>query len=1131
MSMKNHKNYFQLMHVMLYLLFFLIPETFAGTISMNNKIKSNSMGSGTDNESTTQQKTKKVTGVIKDEKGDPIIGANVLEKGTTNGTITNIDGFFSLNIKEDATLHVTFIGFSEQDVIVGKKNNLTVQLKENAKALDEVVVIGYGVQKKRDIVGAIEQVSGKVLENRSNPNIVRSMQGEIPGLTITMSDGKPSRSAGIHIRSAVNSIGAGGSALVLIDGVEGDLTTVNSEDVASISVLKDASSTAVYGARGSFGVVLVTTKAAVSGKPKIQYSANASLMKRTVEPEVVTNGLQWTNSFYNSYYNYKGQAPSTINNVFNKYVVGWNDWYDELVKRDADPTLEKARVNAKGYYDYFGNTDWHDIIYKDNTFATQHNVSISGGSDIATYMVSGAFYKYDGVYNEGNENFKRYNLRAKGTVKLRPWLKLENNTDFFRRKYHEPIVMYSNSSTDMSQIFPIQRQLEQQAFPMALEKNLDGTWTEASVYTGWAGFAEGTSYQENNKLDLRNTTTLTADILKDVLVAKADFTYFYNQSERDQVGNLYKGYVSPTVSVQHQTFSYLEKRTYNNEYLAANATLTFTPKLGENHSLKVLGGWNIEDKTYKSILINRQGLLIPDKPNFSLVDGDNYSIKDNGSYSWGFVGTFFRTNYSYKGKYLVEASGRYDGTSKFPTNQQWGFFPSASVGWRISEEPFMKSVKESCLDNLKVRASAGTSGNGLVDPYQYLSTMNVTKSTVLINGQYSPYTTAPTPIPSSLTWEKATTYDAGIDLDMFQGRLNSAFDYYKRYTTNMYVPGQELPAVYGNSAPYGNNADMRTDGWEFSIGWRDRFKVAGKDFNYNVKFMLWDNETYVTKYTSTTNTLPTIYSTSYYEGMKIGEIWGYRVAGFFQSKDDVANSPSQKQFTNYNGAGNVWEAGDIKFKNLNNDNVITNGSNTLADHGDLDIIGNTTPRYCYGINLGANWNGIGISMFWQGVGKRDWYPAKESSYFWGQYGRPYGFALPWHNDANQAGVDVDGNIVNGNAYWPRFRSYIAEVSGGALSNANDKYLQDASYLRLKTLTIDYAFPMKFVHKIGIQDLKVYVTGENLLTFTPMHKWAKNFDPEVIEAGDSDYYNDKGGAGDGYSYPMMKSFTFGVNVTF
>ena len=520
-----------------------------------------------------------------------------------------------------------------------------------------------------------------------------------------------------------------------------------------------------------------------------------------------------------------------------------------------------------------------------------------------------------------------------------------------------------------------------------------------------------------------------------------------------------------------------------------------------------------------------------EKPNFNLINGDSYYIQDNGSNQWAFLGYFYRLNYDFKGRYLAEVSGRYDGSSKFPSNQQWGFFPSGSVGWRVSEEPWMQGLRDKFLDNLKFRFSLGEAGNGLVSPYQYLSTMSVSKSSVVQNGNFLTYTNAPTPVPKSLTWEKVTTYDFGIDLDMFKNRFNLCFDIYRKNTTDMYVVGDELPAVYGNSAPKGNNADMRTDGWELSIGWKDGFNLAGKPFHYYVKGALWDNHSKITKYTATTNTLPTIYSTKYYKGMELGEIWGFCVDGFFQSKEDVANSPSQSWFTNYNGGGTVWEAGDVKFKDLDGSKAIDNGNNTLENHGDLKKIGNTTPRYCYSFSFGADWNGIGFSMFWQGVGKRDWYPAKESSLFWGQYGRAYGYDLPWHNASNQAGVDEDGNITNPNAYWPRFRSYIAEVTKGPLAQANDRYLQSAAYLRLKNVTVNYTFPKVLTSKIGIEKLMLYVSGENLLTFTPLHKHAKNFDPEVIGAGDPDGWNPVGSAGDGYSYPMMKSISFGLNVTF
>ena len=1080
--------------------------------------------------SLTGQAQAVMHGTVRDEKGEPLTGVSVFDKVTKKGIVTDANGNFSLVAGKGSVLHVSYVGYKDKDVYVGSKP-VQVTLIPDTKALDELVVVGYGTQKRRDIVGAVSTVSGDVLENRSNPNIVRSLQGEVPGMTVTLADGKPTRTGSIKIRGNVTSIGAGGSALVLVDGVEGDINAVNPDDIESISVLKDASSTAVYGARGAFGVILITTKKAKVGAPVINYSANVSVLQRTVKPQMVTNGLQWTTDFYNAYVNYKGKEPSTINNRFNKFIVSWDDWYSELQRRDADPTLDKVRVNDNGYYDYFGNTDWFDETYKNASFATQHNLSVSGGTSRATYYISGAYYQNNGVYRIGDEKFKRWNLKAVGTLRLNKWLRVKNNTELWKRTYHEPAVMYPYGQSDYSSLIPIQRQYETQGFPVATLRNPDGTWTEAAVYTGYAGMYEGTSYRELKKLTVKNTTAVTADIIPDVLQAKADFTYSYTHNYRDQVGNIYTGYIAPNVSVEHQNFSYLEYRYYDTEYKAANATLTYTPRMGEAHQLKAMGGWNIEEQDYKTTRVMRQGLLLKNMPNFDLVDGDNYYINDNGSNEWAFVGFFYRISYSYKNRYLLEASGRYDGSSKFPSNQQWGFFPSASLGWVLSEEPWMESLRSSFIDNMKLRLSAGEAGNGLVSPYQYLSTMSVYKSSVVQNGKFLSYTNAPSPVPSSLTWEKVTTYDVGLDLDMFDSRFNLSFDLYRKNTTDMYVVGDELPAVYGNSAPKGNNADMRTDGWELSIGWKDNFKLGGKNFNYFVKGALWDNHSKITKYTATTNTLPTIYSTSYYKGMELGEIWGFSVDGFFQNKDDVANSPSQSWFTNYNGGGSVWEAGDIKFKDLDGSKAIDNGNNTLDNHGDLKKIGNTTPRYCYSFSYGADWNGIGLSMFWQGVGKRDWYPAKESSLFWGQYGRAYGFDLPWQNASTQAGVDEDGNIVNPGAYWPRFRSYIAEVSKGPLAQANDKYLQSAAYLRLKNVTVSYTFPIALTHKIGIERLMLYVSGENLLTFTPLHKYAKNFDPEVIGAGDPDGWNPVGSAGDGYSYPMMKSVSFGVNVSF
>lgn len=1060
-----------------------------------------------------------VQGVVTDKDGYPLVGSAVIIKGTSNGVSCDVDGKFSIQATPENTLVFSYLGFISKEILVGSQSQINVVLEEQETSLDEIIVVGYGTQVKRNVVGAVSQISGEALEDRPNPSVVRSLQGQVPGLNIVMNDGKPSRSSSIKIRGAVNSIGAGGSALVLVDGVEGDITTVNPDDVASVSVLKDASSTAVYGARGAFGVVLITTKKPNEGKMKINYSGNFSVLSRTVNPEMNTNGWEWYQSYYESYYGANGKNPASINNLF-----PWSeDWARELEKRAHDDTYEDWRVNSSGKYEYFGNTDWHDIIYRKQTTSQQHNISVSGGNNTATYMLSARYFEQNGIYNVDSEKFRQYNVRAKGSMQLTKWLKLENNTDFIQREFRQPRVSY----TYQDRLLTINRMLEHQGYPMTLEKNPDGTWTETSAYSGWAGFVEGTTYQDNFKFDLKNTTTLTADVIKDVLVAKADFTYLYNHSEQDRVNNKQEYSNGPGLVGLHPEVSDYENRTYNTKYWAANATLTYTPQIGDKHNLTILGGVNAEEKEYIRTLHYRDGFLVDNQPNFTLMDGINYTIRDLGSYSWSFAGIFFRGSYSYLGKYLAEVSGRYDGTSKFPSNQQWGFFPSASLGWRVSEEPFMASTR-SWLENFKFRLSIGSSGNGLVDPYLYLPVMKISKSGgVLLGGQYESYTTSPAPLPKSLTWEKATTYDAGIDLDLFNGKLNLTADYYRKYTTDMFVVGEELPAVAGYAPPKGNYADMKTNGWEVAVGWHDKLLLKDKPFSYNVKLSLWDSRSWITRYTSTTKTLPTNYDTKYYEGMEIGELWGYEVLGLFETDEEAAAWGAMQTGTFKVNSINQPEAGDLKFADLNGDGIINNGSNKIDDHGDLKKIGNKNPRYFYGINLGANWNGIGFSMFWQGVGKRDWYPAKESSYFWGHYGRSYGFCLPWQDENNRWTEENQ----NANAYWPRLRGYAAQWSKGTLVNANDRYLQNAAYLRLKNVTINYDFPASLMKKINIEALRIYVSGENLLTFTPLKKHAKNFDPEGISAGDQDFNDDAGKEGDGYGYPQLKSISVGINVTF
>ncbi len=1056
-----------------------------------------------------------VSGKVIDEVGEPLPGAYVSIVGAHDGAMTNLEGAYTLKVKKGQVLEVSFIGYKSQTVTVDNQAIINFNMVPDKTTLDESVVVGYGVQKRRDIVGAVDVIKIDEIQDRTGSamNMSRALQGNVPGLTLTFSDGKPSRGATVRIRGSHTSIGSGGSALILIDGVEGDMNSVNPEDIESITVLKDASSTAVYGARGTFGVILLTTKTPTKGGAKISYNGTFNIHQRAVKPQMVTNGYDWTTNYLESYYNAQLTDPSNINNVF-KFS---REWYAELQRRNEDPSYEKWRVNNLGRYEYFGNTNWYDLFYKDITTSHQHNISVSGGGNYANYYVSARVFDQDGIYRVGDERFRTMNLTAKGSVNIRPWFHVENKTELTHYKAHQPTNHTGVSITN----YGVTRMINHQGFPMTLVTNPDGTWTETAVYTGYAGFVEGDSWRKDMRFTITNKTTAIIDIIKDVLIARANFAYYNRHHTIFRSINQHYFSTGPGITGFRPSDTMYTETEGTLQRTTGDATLTYTPNLGKNNHLSVMIGWNIEDVNYKCNYLSRKGLMLPDKPNWSLIDGEDYEMKDNGSYDSGLVGAFYRVNYNYKGRYLAELSGRYDGNSKFPKGQKWGFFPSASVGWRISEEPFMKGI--SWLDNLKLRFSAGTAGNGLIsNAYAYLSTMSISQSGMIDNGSLFKYTHAPAPLPAGLTWEKATTYDIGIDFEAFNGRLNFVGDVYYKTTTDMYVSGDELPAVFGNSAPKGNYADMKTTGWELSLGWRDSHKVGGKHLGYNIRAAIWDSRSFITRYTSKTGLLPTNYTNRYYEGMELGEMWGYECNGLFQS-DEEAAMYDYSMFKHHK-----WsvQAGDPKFEDQNGDGIINNGDNTIYDHGDLIKVGNETPRYLYSVNAGVNWNGIGLSFMLQGVGKRDWYPAKESSYFWGQYNRPYNMALPWHTTDRWTEDNPD-------AYWPKLVGYHANSSNAVLSATNTRYLQSAAYLRLKNLTLDYTFQKKVLKTLKLQGLRVYFSGENLLTWTPLKKHAANYDPENIYPGDVDFTSRAGAdnSGDGDGYPVMRTFTFGLSITF
>ena len=1086
-----------------------------------------------------------VTGKVTDAStGEPVPGAAIIVKQGSGGVVSDIDGFYSISVSSDAVLVCSCIGYAEASQAVGKRSVINFALDVDAEMLDETVVVGYGTLKKSQLVGSVEQISGEGLEDRVNADVTRSLQGQVPGLSIFQSDGKPTHGGQIYIRGGATnyvmkkdmssksmteySIGQGGSALVLIDGVEGDLSSVNPDDIESVTVLKDASSASIYGSRAAYGVILVTTKQSNKEKMTITYNGAISLNRRTVmwEDHVITDGLEYTQTFYDFWVG-RTETPTAAGALptkMNIYDIP-SDYLERFKQRRAEGNTNLYDTWDKGYL-YFGSVNYLEEFYKRMNTTQTHSLSVNGSSKKMSYSLSGRYYTQDGIYKIGQEDYNQFNLRSKVFLQLREWLSVDNNTYFYHYNYIQPIFSKKNTHVG-SQLM----QIGMQGLPIIPFKNEDGTYTVGAAASGYEAFNDGNSAQDTETTTFTTTLGINIEPVKNVFKIRGDFSYKYTDknTQRYVAPADYSSKTGVMKDYVAQADSYKREYDYVTKRISANVVASFTPKLGPDHKLDMVAGWNLESQTYDVKTILRLGMIKPGMTSFEMFDGTEIALNQYDR-DWSTVGTFARANYTLLNRYIVEGSVRYDINSRFPKHQRGGFFPSASAGWRVSEEPWMKGAKK-VIDNFKIRGNIGALGNGGVTPYSFLETMGVDRSSAIFDGGYVNVTGMPSIVPDSLTWERIMTWDAGLDLDFFKNRLSFSGDYYVRYTNDMYSSGPELPAILGAATPKGNYGQLTTKGWELTLSWRDAFKLGGKDFSYSIKGSLWDNRTWVTEFNNTSHNV-----FGYYEGKEIGEIWGFRTDGLFMSNEEAAAWYPDK-YHNLSTPGNVPFAGDIRFLDVNKDKQITAGAATLEDHGDLERIGNIMPRYQYGINLDLKWNGIGLSVFFQGIGHRDWYPSEGTGFFWGGYGRAYDYALKDQLDYVKLDKSTTNwTVINAdeNPYWPR-RSYGHAIAGnglGTMNSYNDYFLQNAAYLRLKNLTVDYTFPKKLTEKANIEKLRIYFSGENLLTFSPIFARTSMFDPEVIDKGDSDFGNNTSETmGDGYTYPMLMSFTFGINLTF
>ena len=1048
---------------------------------------------------TTVQQTKKITGNVTNTAGEPIIGATVLEKGnTTNGTITDIDGNFTINLPANATLSISYIGYITQEIQVGYQTSFKVVLKDDTKTLDEIIVVGYGSQKKANLTGAVSSVKmDEALGDRPLLNAADALQGAVPGLFVSNGGNAPGTSKSFQIRGAYslgvkNSDGTYGNTikpLVLIDNVEGDIDMINPEDIESINVLKDAASAAIYGARAAGGVILVTTK-----RPK-----GASRFE-----------LNYNNNFaFGKAVNLPKQAP--LMDYLQAYLdCGYSDaywslgspsvskWMEYLTAYQKDPSSfntvgDGIYVDESGVPYYLNEKDLYKN-FMETSFQMTHNISASGGTDKLRYRISGGYNSNDGVLISDRDKFERMNVNSFISADVTKWFTQEITMSYAHSLQTSPGGMGGVYNTRLVSYYP-EGELPASVNTLADEDLPLFTPRNQILY----------SNPVNNKND--NPRIFLKSILKPLKGLEAVFEYTFDKNIYDY--HWYTGQYDYTTiqggSSKSFVDDYLRKYKQHTNYNSINVYATYNKDFG-NHHFKVMAGFNQESSYQETLDTYSYNQAVLDVPAMSSGTG---TIKATDSYSeYAIRGGFFRVNYNYLDKYLLEVNGRYDGSSKFPKSSRFGFFPSVSAGWQIAQERFMNSTRH-WLDGLKLRASYGVIGNQNINPYTFTPSMSVNNKATswIIDDTYvTSISSLPALVSQNFTWEKVGPINVGLDVNLFNNRLSGVFEWYQRNTNGMLAPGVQLPAVVGASAPYQNTADMRTRGWELSLNWRDQIGKVG----YRIGFNLSDYKSEIIKYD---DNAATKLLSSYYPGQTLGEIWGYVVDGYYTVDDFVDTSSWQLKegVTSINGY-NV-RPGDVKFKNLRDDdtstNVITSGDNTFDNPGDRKVIGNTTPRYQYGINLGMNYAGFDLNVILQGTGKRDYWISNVLTFpMNGDNFVPLfeGLSDYWMPKDPDNG---DWSAVNPNAKYPRI--YGNRGNSGSNLRQSDKYLSDASYLRIKNITLSYKLPKKWVNQIFLNQMKAFVSIENVATFTSL---PSGIDPERIE----------------WNYPAFRTVSFGVNIT-
>lgn len=1110
-----------------------------------------------------------VTGRILDEQGQPLPGAGILIKGTATGTSADIDGNYSLRVDSNSTLVVSFIGYKDQEVAVNGRATINVSLSSDTNYLDETVVVGYGTIKRANLTGAVDVVTSKQFENRVAANVDQMLSGSMPNVYVANMDGAPYRNSsstsGYQIRGNMNTLAASSAAgdwmgsLVLIDGTEGDPSSLNPNDIESVSVLKDAAASAIYGSRGAYGVVLITTKnPAKDDKVKVTYSGNFNYMVPTAVPDLMTDGEEYMYIKTTAKEAYQQRTNQKVANLWPDKVLPSVilEGYRDAAKQAA--TVGGTYVKEDGSYEYYGSTDWFDEIYKNSTSSQVHNLSVSGNNGRVSYLLSGRYYDYKGLYVGTSDPYTTYNMRSKVNVKVTDWLSLGENVEYS----HDKIQYGMTSDGDGTQSPQARIVSAGYGSPTWPVYNPDGTFTKAGAYIlgGLVGDAydpDAADKKGKTRLteNFKTTTSFNASFFGDTFRVRGDYTWHqkdlstetkktgvYFSNGQDANGDAIMTFSQTGANINKQR---MEMSISNTRWTATNLVAEYENTFGK-HWVKGMAGYNYETRALSTKSYSKYGLSYWD------ADADNpwafakgylgtdtsfegyLAVGNSGIWEkrWKNMGWFFRANYSFDDRYLIEVNGRYDGSSVFVNDYQWGFFPSASAAWRPSQEPWWH-VDPRYVSSLKARVSWGELGDSMsAGAYNTEDTFSAGTTNRVINGVYNGQIWE---IPSSTnynyTWSTIRTFNVGVDASFLSNRLDVTYDYFIKRNLDMLVLGTNHTDTYGQSNQYGNNADMSTYGWELSVKFNQPFMLAGKPAHVGVSAAIGNNWSIVDRFEG--NAEGKITAWQYHEGQRLGKIYGFRSNGLFQTQADLDSyNVSNEDF--YQRRKSKADLGDIWIRDLNGDGDINKGNETLEDHGDLDIIADRWARYPFSFTIDLGWNNWYLNAKFQGILHQD-FIAYGGFLALSAYGRNNGPLTKWFSDKYWTPTNTDAEfpaLAMGNRLFSANQQ--TNWNGRYSKFPIDRYVYDAGYLNLQNLQIGYNVPAKLLKKVHLSAASVYFSGENIWNWSPFYKhFGRDYDVTTVAFGGADASDGLQwmDMGYGFQYPRLRTFSLGITITY